>query len=278
MPELPEVETIRRTLAERLPGRRVTGVEVRGAHVLEGVPAGDFVQGLIDRRFERVGRRGKYLLLDLEGGRRLMLHLRMTGRLLHGSDLGTPGPHTHLRLFLDDGSELRFDDVRKFGRVYLGSTRANGRAPWPAGYRSLGPEPLAGDFGPDELAAAFEGREARVKSLLLDQRIVAGLGNIYADEALFRAGIHPARPAGELDRQEIRRLWQAIRDVLTEAVQARGTTFSDYRDALGRTGEFARLLATYGRKGEPCPRCGTAIETVKVAGRTSHYCPRCQGR
>ncbi|QIA26446.1 bifunctional DNA-formamidopyrimidine glycosylase/DNA-(apurinic or apyrimidinic site) lyase [Thermaerobacter sp. PB12/4term] len=228
----------------------------------------------------------------------LAIHLRMTGRLTLARRGEPRPPHTHVVFELEPGpgrpwEELRFSDVRRFGRLYLMPDNPLARArSRPAGRRAgregthagtglrglytLGPEPLSRRFGAAELGRRLAGRRAPIKAVLLDQRVVAGLGNIYADEALFRAGLHPARPAGSLTGQEVARLARAIRGVLREAVAAGGTTFSDYRDGLGREGRFARRLAVYDREGHPCPRCGTPVAALRLAGRTSHYCPRCQ--
>lgn len=286
MPELPEVETIRRTLAPLLIGRRVEGVTVRSPHCLAGpaAPAAGPAEGpaawaefLKGRTFAGLERRGKYLIARLDRGL-LVVHLRMTGRLVYYGD-GAPEPdrHTHVIISLEGGGELRFWDQRKFGRLYLypDGGAAEGDAAGSAGMVRLGPEPLADGFTPERLAAALAGRRARIKALLLDQRVVAGLGNIYADEALFLAGVHPDREAGSLSAEEVRRLWEAIRAVLAAAIAHRGTTFSDYRDGLGAAGEFAPLLNVYRREGQPCRRCGATIVRLR-GGRSTRLCPGCQ--
>ncbi|HEY8487832.1 MAG TPA: bifunctional DNA-formamidopyrimidine glycosylase/DNA-(apurinic or apyrimidinic site) lyase [Thermaerobacter sp.] len=322
MPELPEVETIRRDLERHLSGVRVAGVRVLRPEVVVGATPAALDRALRGARFHRFTRRGKYLIVEFArdgdgasrqdepaGGRRwLVIHLRMTGRLTLARREEPLPPHTHVIVELAGdphrgpaGSnpagpvpwdELRFSDVRRFGRLYLldkdplapgpreagrgaGAGRT-GPVPGLEGLRTLGPEPLGPRFSAAELARRLAGRRAPIKALLLDQRVVAGLGNIYADEALFRARIHPARSAGQLAGREVARLVRAIRAVLREAVDAGGTTFSDYRDGLGRQGRFARRLAVYDRAGEPCPRCGTPIATLRLGGRTAHFCPRCQ--
>ncbi|EKP94402.1 bifunctional DNA-formamidopyrimidine glycosylase/DNA-(apurinic or apyrimidinic site) lyase [Thermaerobacter subterraneus] len=340
MPELPEVETIRRDLERHLAGARITRVHVLRPEVVcgaggEAIGPEAFRAVLEGTRLGRFARRGKYLLIELHraagdpaagsglntapvlpdepagrrvrpagpGGGRLWLaiHLRMTGRLTLARRGEPRPPHTHVVFELEPGpgrswEELRFSDVRRFGRLYLlpdnplarargrpAKRRAGGTVPEGPhggtglqGLYTLGPEPLSRRFGAAELGRRLAGRRAPIKAVLLDQRVVAGLGNIYADEALFRARIHPARPAGSLTGQEVARLARAIRSVLREAVAAGGTTFSDYRDGLGREGRFGRRLAVYDREGLPCPRCGTPVAALRLAGRTSHYCPRCQ--
>ena len=273
MPELPEVETVRRSLLDLVIGRRIVGVRAGsfpGVMGVEGVEA--TTRRIVGRGITGVRRRAKYLLLDLDDGTSLMVHLRMTGRLVAASRETPPLRFEHLAIELDDGRDLRFADQRKFGRVvHLLPTdveRLEGR---------LGPEPLARRFTAATLAAALEPRPGRLKSVLLDQRLVAGLGNIYVDEALFRARLHPERTANRLSEQEVRRLHRAIRAVLREGVTYRGTTFSSFQDASGEAGGNQRNLRVYGRGGrEGCPRCGGGLERIVVGGRGTSFCPRCQ--
>lgn len=318
MPELPEVETVRRSVAPHVTGVEIAAVALLHPDVIGGVavpgmaslPATErFEQVLPGYRFIESGRRGKYLLFALAGATEtsppliLVVHLRMTGRLLLVAAEAPLLPHTHVRIALASGDELRFSDVRRFGRLYLYEAarlplallRAAGlsmvaagrgraptgddrqtRPPGPPGLFMLGPEPLGPEFTPDYLAAQLLRRTAPVKAVLLDQRVVAGLGNIYIDEALFRAGLHPARPAGTLAAADARRLHAAIREVLEEALDRRGTTFSDYVDGRGVPGEMRELLAVYGRAGLPCRRCGRTIQKLRIAGRGTHVCERCQ--
>lgn len=287
MPELPEVETIRRTLAAHLAGERLERVEVLHAHFLVGVEPGRFEGLYAGARVEALDRRGKYLILRFAAGLPAWLvHLRMTGRLYYRADPPAPGgdPHLHLRARLAGGGWLLFRDVRKFARLYLlaeasGEGGAEGGLfPLPPGWRQLGPDALDGGLTPARLARALAGRRAPVKALLLDQRLLAGLGNIYSDEALWRARIHPARAGGSLRSAEIRRLWAAVRGVLAEAIDWRGTTFSDYLDGEGFPGGFAVRLEAYGRTGQPCRRCGRPLESLRLGGRSATFCPRCQRR
>ena len=308
MPELPEVETIRRTLRPELAGAAVTAVDVRSRDVIARPDAPTFARRLTGCRFVDVGRRGKYLLLALANDEDpcgveavLVAHLRMTGRLVVAPAAAPEYPHTHVVLALRDGRELRLSDVRRFGRLYLyevgelppallraagisaagvngrGRTRVWGdRRRLKDGLFALGPEPLGPGFTAERLAKRLQGRQAPIKAALLDQRIVAGLGNIYVDEALFRARIHPATPAGRLDAAACERLVRAIRRVLRAAIAQRGTTLADYVDGRGMPGSMRAALAVYGRAGEPCRRCRTPLVKTRIAGRGTHYCPRCQ--
>jgi formamidopyrimidine-DNA glycosylase len=269
MPELPEVETIKRDLWPRLVGRTITGVTVGWEGCVDRPSVHGFCDQVAGRRIEDVGRRGKFLVLSLSGDRTLLMHLRMTGSLLI-SDAADPWEtHARLALRLDDGQELRFINVRKFGRIYLVRDPAEVVG-------DLGPEPLADDFTVDAFCALFENRRGRIKPLLLDQRFIAGLGNIYVDEALFRARIHPQRIAGSLTSEELGGLYDAIRGVLGEAIADHGTSRSDYVRPDGTEGTHQVRLRISGKAGEPCPRCGTEIERLVVGGRGTYVCPRCQ--
>ena len=272
MPELPEVETVRRTLEGLLVGRSVVALRV-GAFdgVLGGPPEDEVAARLVGRSFTRVRRRAKYLLLDLDDGTGLIVHLRMTGRLGIVPAKSPPLRFEHLAIALDDGNELRFADQRKFGRVLHVTAEELRRLE-----RRFGPEPLGAGFTARRLAAALARRPGKLKSVLLDQELLAGLGNIYVDEALFRARLHPERPANGLSPQEIRRLHRAIRAVLREGIERRGTTFSSFQDAAGREGDNQHNLRVYGRIGLPCLRCAYPLAKSIVGGRTTAYCPRCQ--
>lgn len=273
MPELPEVETVRRQLASALPGRRITGLGVRLPRLLRNIEPERLEERVAGRRFAAVQRRGKFLLLHLDDGARLIVHLRMTGRLTVAPTGDPEGPHTHIVVALDGGLELRFSDQRTFGTWHY---VADDYGQEPPGLVSMGVEPLGDDFSPEALAALVAGRRAPIKAVLLDQRRVAGIGNIYADEALFRAGIDPARPAGSLSEADLARLHRTIRAVLQDSLAKGGTTVRDYVNGRGVPGEFQRYLDVYGRAGQPCRRCGTAIVRRRVAGRGTHVCPRCQ--
>ena len=269
MPELPEVETIVRGLREPLVGRQFTGVRVGWENLVARPAVEEFKRGLVDQKILGLKRRGKYLVFALSGGGSLIIHLRMTGRLLIKNPDDELDKHDHLIFELDDGRELRFNNVRKLGRVYLVDDEDEivGR---------LGPEPLDDDFTSADFAALFSTRRGMIKPLLLNQQFIAGIGNIYADEALFAARIHPERRADTLTAEEIECLYHAIRQVLTQGIQNRGTTLSDYLDAEGREGRNQEHLLVFRRTGQPCPRCGMPIERTVVGGRGTYFCPKCQ--
>lgn len=273
MPELPEVETVRTQLNGVLPNRRVEGVDVLLPRMLQNISGDELQKRVVGRRFGPVGRRGKYLLLPVGGDSRLIIHLRMTGRLTIATANESRGRHTRIVFRLDKGDELRFADVRTFGTLHYSPAPGEGEPP---GLRTIGPEPLDDAFTETVLQEACSGRTAPIKAVLLDQRRVAGLGNIYVDEALYLSGLHPQRPAGTLAAGEIRTLHEKIRSVLQEAIAEGGTTFRDYVDGRGEQGGFQQYLQAYGRAGEQCDRCGTLFVRLKVAGRSSHVCPTCQ--
>lgn len=274
MPELPEVETIRRQLAPELAGRRIREAAFHKADILLGetTPA-QAAAALRGRRIEEVARRGKYLLLHLDGDLVLQTQLRMTGRFaLARREPPAEAELTHIaaEFDLDDGRTLFYDDVRRLGGFRLLPAPA-----WRELERELGPEPLAPGFTAERLAVALEGRRAPVKNVLLDQRRVAGIGNIYAAEALHAARIDPRRAGGSLKEDEVGRLHRALRRVLRRALAGEGTTFRDYRSVNG-SGRHQERLRVYGREGDPCPRCGTAVERIVQAGRSTFFCPSCQ--
>ena len=270
MPELPEVETIRSYLDGLLPGKRIDDVAWIDPRMVKRSPAdAQTIAGLMGQREVRaVERRGKFLFLRLDTGDALLLHLGMSGRLVAESRSAPVPMHTHLILQFGD-MEVRLTDPRRFGRVA-----------WvPRGTQPdvmLGAEPLSRRFGTTTLQEAFRGRRVAVKTALLNQQLVAGLGNIYADEALFRAGVHPERAAGSLSRDELKRLARAVKHVLRQSLEHRGTSFSDYVDALGHPGDNQAYLQVYGREGQPCRRCRQRIERLVLGGRSTHFCPRCQ--
>jgi formamidopyrimidine-DNA glycosylase len=303
MPELPEVETVARDLQRRVAGATIADVHVSWERtVLHPLPVGRFVAELRGATIQRAGRRAKAVLLHLADGRVITIALRMTGALLVAPGGSPPDPYVRVTFQLADGRELRYRDVRKFGRIGLwegGGLRGNaGRAG--RGVRTLarasrrqvaeprtryrvgdvfarhGPEPLAAGFSAARLADRLRGRSARLKSLLLDQSFIAGVGNIYADEALWRARLHPLRRADTLTPTEVRRLHRAIRTVLRQGIVNRGASFSDYVDADGEPGENAERLMVYRRTGAPCLRCGRPVARIVVGQRSTHFCPHCQ--
>lgn len=276
MPELPEVETVVRDLrAHGLPGSVIRSVTVRWPRTVAEQSPGVFCRALAGRTVTAVTRRAKFIVLDLDSGCRLLLHLRMTGKLRFATDGERPGPHDHVSLCLADGRELIFNDTRKFGRFSLVQP---GNDPLAV----LGPEPLEADFTLALFKLRLKGKTRQIKPLLLDQTTVAGLGNIYADEALWHARLHPERHADTLSNAEIRRLHVAIRDVLQRAVDNAGTTLGEgetnFYSVSGHRGRNADALKVFRRDGLPCPCCGTVIERIVVGQRGTHFCPHCQKR
>ena len=274
MPELPEVETIRRQLAPVVEGRELTALEILDARWCLPLAPEALREALEGRRVERLGRRGKYLVWELEDEAFLLMHLRMTGVVL--LDPPSDAPYVRVRFELDGGAhELRFCDPRRFGTGEL----ALGTDARDAFFASrLGVEPLGEELTGDALRRLARGRRAPVKAFLLDQRRVAGVGNIYADEALFRARIHPLRPAGSLTRAQCEALAAAVRDALSAGLAAGGATIDDFRHADGVSGAFQHEFLVHRRRGEPCPQCGGEVVKFVAAGRGTYACETCQPR
>jgi formamidopyrimidine-DNA glycosylase len=264
MPELPEVETVVRSIAP-LTGQRILSAEFRNLRILRGGDPDALSSLLQGRRIVAIQRFGKFIVASFEGGGYLTIHLGMTGRLLLG---GASGKHTHA-IFTFPRTTLLFDDSRQFGSIEFS-------VGFPPRVARLGPEPL--DIPFDQFSSALQRHKTRIKSLLLNQTFLRGVGNIYADEALFRAGIHPQALTQRIRRHRARKLYDAIVAVLTEAIAAGGSSISDYVDAEGRKGFFQFSHRVYQRTGEPCPACQTPIRRVIVTQRSSHFCPRCQRR
>jgi formamidopyrimidine-DNA glycosylase len=273
MPELPEVETIRRGLEQTVLGREIAAVQILYGGNIKAPSPDELQAGLPGRRIVSTGRRGKYLQLFMNDHSALVIHLRMTGKLVFAESPACPDKHMHLIFSFRDGSCLAYTDVRKFGTVWWLPLH---RLDEIRGMAGLGPEPLSDDFTPMYLQQGIQDRKTNIKGLLLNQEFLAGLGNIYADEALHLAGIRPDRPASSLEKREVASLFHAIRTVLTDAIQWRGTTMSDYRDAGGQSGGFQERLRVYGRRDRPCGSCGTPVCRMVVAGRGTHFCPLCQ--
>lgn len=272
MPELPEVETVRRSLQTALAGRTLVEVtRIAWARTIAEPSPELFRELLRNRTIRDVDRRAKYVIIRLDRDEALVVHLRMTGRLLVVDRDAELDNHTHVVLRLDNDQQLIFRDTRKFGRIWLLD---------PAGlallYGKLGPEPLDDALTAEEFRTLLRTRKGRIKPLLLDQKLIAGLGNIYVDEALWLAQIHPLRTVTALSDDQIDALHAAIRDVLTRSIENRGTTFADFRDGWGYRGDNQHFLNVYDREGEPCLRCGTPIEKLVVAQRGTHICPSCQ--
>jgi len=274
VPELPEVETVRRRLEPALVGRRFDHVEILDSRLTRPLDPLGVAAELTGERVRAVGRRGKYLVVRFESGRALLIHLRMTGTLLHVPGGSTKGadPHRRAVVKLEDGSDVIYRDVRRFGTWLL----AEPDEVEPYLDARLGREPLAQAFTTKRLGEALAGRRAPVKAAILDQRRLAGVGNIYADEALWRARVHPLRPAGGLTGEELRALHRGIRAALKAGIARQGATLRDYRTPDGDSGRMQHEFKVYGREGEPCDRCGHPIEKIRAGGRGTWLCPKCQ--
>jgi formamidopyrimidine-DNA glycosylase len=272
VPELPEVETVVREIRPHLEGRRLTGVKV-SPHPLRRRWSADWEAVLLGQRVTSVRRRGKWIILDLAGGRHLLIHLGMTGQLRVHAAEEESAPHTHLIFNLDRGREqLRFRDVRRFGSALLFENRPELEQFFEGA--QLGPEPS--DLDPAYWRACLAKTARCLKAVLLDQRVVAGVGNIYADESLFEARLHPARLGKDVTRAEADRLRKAVGHVLNQAINRRGSSIRDYVGGSGERGEYQKEFRVYGRTEQPCVRCRTPIECRRLAGRSTHFCPRCQ--
>lgn len=285
MPELPEVEAVRRALLPVVTGQTIVDVQVCSKRaVRRHADPQEFVERLVGQTIGDVRRRGKYLILPLgvSVGRKtgaggepdmdvLCVHLRMTGRLVWTQSEAPVAPFTRVLFALDDAARMLFIDMRHLGEAFVVTS-----AELPTVTERLGPEPLSPEFTPAVLAQALENRSAKIKAALLAQEVTAGVGNIYADEALFLAGIHPNREASSLRPSEIERLWRALRQVLQDAIQAETSWFYGTATQPGMAGAFDRLMLVYHRTREPCRTCGTAIQRLRVSGRSTHFCPTCQ--
>jgi formamidopyrimidine-DNA glycosylase len=273
MPELPEVETIVADLRPHLVGRTIVRCELRFPTIVRHPEPEVFIDSITGLKIEAVGRRGKFILIALGTDRLLVVHLGMSGQLRlidAGSEIAN---HTHAIFDLDDGRQLRYRDPRRFGRLLLGTEEElllSGTLP------KLGPEPIDPAFGADELFRRFRRRRAPLKAVLLDQATVAGVGNIYADESLHRARLRPDRAAGSLSRKSVARLHESLRDSLVIAIRNRGSSVDTYRDAWGEVGNQQESLLVYGRAGQPCFTCGRPLSLVRIAGRSTVFCRRCQ--
>jgi formamidopyrimidine-DNA glycosylase len=280
MPELPEVETVARDLRPRLVGATIVGARTNWVRTLRSQDPVAFEMGVAGRKILAVGRRAKQLVVDLSGDAALTIHLKMTGQLFVVPAGTTEDPYTRLVLELGDGREVHFRDIRKFGKIGLyGRDPASGELVEDVGgaavFAAIGPEPLAESFTPCDFRLRIRRRKGRLKPLLVDQSFLAGVGNIYADEALWRAKLHPLRPASSLRPPDERRLYDAIREVLSEAVERRGSSIDDYTAPDG-DGSMQERLDVYQRTGEPCPRCGHPVKRIVIGARSTHFCSWCQ--
>jgi len=296
MPELPEVETIRRDLAVVLSGQTISAIHIFSPKTVQPAAA-FFKKSLVGQKVVKIERRGKLLIFALADSKRvaqvkfLLIHLKMTGQLIYrdrkqeiagGHSIGKasfleavgnlPNKHTRVIIELQSGGRLFFNDLRKFGYLKIVSQTELDKIL----KNNYGPEPLTPEFSLSSLQATLRNKKTKIKALLLDQKRIAGLGNIYVDESLFAAKIRPERLAGSLKTAEVKKLWQAINQVIKLAIKHRGTTFNNYRDSDGRKGNYSRFLQVYGKRGEACPVCGRPLVRIKVAGRGTHYCAHCQ--
>lgn len=273
MPELPEAETIARDLRKEVLGRRVIEIQVVHPDLLgQGLEPAGLRSALTGKEITGVGRRGKNLVLTFDESTILRINLGMTGRLIvSDSPRASEFRHLGVRFDLDDGRSLLYDDIRRFGRIDLHDEES-----WTEWEGSLGVEPLSDEFTDQLLYSLTQRSRSPIRNWLLDQRRIAGIGNIYAVEALWHAEIHPARPARSLTREEVSALRDALQLVLRESIEARGTTISDYRDSSGESGGYSAQLQVYGREGDPCPRCRTPVERIILSNRSAFFCPKCQ--
>ncbi len=269
MPELPEVETTVNELRPQLTGRQISSVEVLAPKTIQTPRAEEFISGLTGRRISKLSRRGKHLIFTLDNQKTLIIHLRMTGSLLIKTVSDLPEKFVRVILKFDDGSALHFRDVRRFGRMWLveDENEVVGK---------LGPEPLSDEFTPPVLADIFKGRQTPIKGLLLDQTLIAGIGNMYADEALYHARLHPLRPAGSLNKKEVAALHKAIQYVLNKGIRNKGASTDTYFRPSGSKGAAHLEFQVAHRKGQECPGCQGTIERITVQQRGTFYCPGCQ--
>jgi formamidopyrimidine-DNA glycosylase len=278
--ELPEVEVVRRDLEKEVVGRRVREVEVRPHRnamrvIRRHARRKEFADRLAGKKIAKVDRKGKYVLLYLDDGDVLVVHFGMSGLFLRGTKRQSLPPHTHVVIEFQQGGDLRFVDPRTFGEMFVATADELGKV---KELDHIAIDPLEDTFTWQEFSAELARRASKLKPLLMDQKFVSGLGNIYSDEVLFAAGLRHDRMSDSLSSQEVRRLYRAIREVVQDAIRYRGTTLDDeaYVDLFGKPGEFQMELKVYGRKGLACRRCRTPIDSVKVSGRTSYFCPQCQ--
>ncbi len=272
MPELPEVETVAAALRQHLPGKQITAVAIRCEKLRRPIPAAA-LQKEVNSLILKVWRRAKYLLIDLDSGKTLVIHLGMSGTLRLVLENEPAERHDHLDIKLDDSSILRYRDPRRFGLVILVTPDAERQI---AELGDLAPEPLSEEFSTEYFFKLSRKRTTPIKTFIMDQRRVVGVGNIYASESLFRARIRPTCKTGNLSRKQCQFLVATIKEVLNEAIAVGGTTISDFHGVDGREGAFVLNLQVYGRTGEPCPKCGTAIKKITLGGRSTFYCPKCQ--
>jgi formamidopyrimidine-DNA glycosylase len=278
--ELPEVEVMRRDLEKDVVGRKIASAEVRSSRnamraIRRHAKRKEFIDGVIGRKITKVERRGKYILMHLDNGGVIVVHFGMSGQFIRGNKRQSLPAHTHAVLTFQQGGDLRFVDPRTFGELFATTTDELGKV---KELQHIAIDPLDQVFTWQTFGGLMAQRASKMKQLLLDQKFISGLGNIYSDEVLFAAGLRYDRMSDTLSSQEVRRMYRALQEVLQDAIRARGTTLDDeaYVDLFGKPGEYQNELKVYGREGLPCRRCRTPIRTVKISGRTSYFCPQCQ--
>ncbi|SHK95845.1 DNA-(apurinic or apyrimidinic site) lyase [Selenomonas ruminantium] len=273
MPEMPEVEIIRRYLDTQVAGKKIMDLDIRLPRMIKWPDTEGFRALVTGRTIRMIARRGKYLLMELDNNNEVVFHLRMTGRLVYEPTGKTADEHARVIFQLQNGAALVYGDTRTLGTIH--GLKPQERAML-KGLAEMGPEPLSPEFTPAYLVQAASQRKTAIKSFLLNQKYIGGIGNIYADEALFLAGIHPLRQSKSLSAEECRRLWESVNQVIAAGIEDGGTTFRDYQNGEGGKGSHQEHLYVYGRKGEPCRNCHTPIERITVGGRGTHFCPHCQ--
>jgi formamidopyrimidine-DNA glycosylase len=274
MPELPEVETIRRGLVEKVKGRKIIQVEIRLTKLLKGISEEEFIRKVEGKKIEEIRRRAKLLIIDLYGSNSLLIHLKMTGRLLYLSSQEEITKHTHLIFYLDNSMTLRFWDLRQFGYIKVVAKETIFNLPE---ISQLGSEPLEPTFTQDEFKRLIKVKKrGKIKPLLMDQRFIAGIGNLYGDEICYLARVKPTREISTLTDQEITALYTQMRKVLLTAIEQRGSSVDEYRDIYNQPGQYHFQLKVYGREGEECYSCGQPIQRIKLRGRSTHFCSYCQ--
>jgi len=274
MPELPEVQTIVNDLQRKIVGSKIVDVWYNWARHIKYPSPEKFKRAIKNSKILKVERRAKNILIHLDKNRLLLIHLKMTGHLLLKRKNKTEkDKHIHLIFYLDDGRTLLFSDIRKFGKVLFGEKEQVFRK---AGIDKLGPEPLASNFSLKKFQEIISGRKGKIKTVLMNQNIISGIGNIYSDEVLWLSKISPFRTVSKLSVQEVKNLYRAIQKVLKKAIKLRGSSISDYRDISNKPGTYSAKRLVYKREDEPCPRCGSKIKKARIGGRSTHFCPNCQ--
>jgi len=273
MPEMPEVEIIRRYLDTQVAGKTIMNLDIRLPRMIKWPDVESFRALVTGRTITSMNRRGKYLLMELDNDSKVVFHLRMTGRLVYEPTGETSDHHARVIFHLQDGASLVYGDTRTLGTIHGLKPQELGML---KGLAEMGPEPLSAEFTAEYLYKTAKQRKVAIKSFLLNQKYIGGIGNIYADEALFLAGIHPLRPANSLMQTECGRLWESVNKVIAAGIADGGTTFRDYQNGEGGKGSHQEHLYVYGRKGEQCRNCGAVIERITVGGRGTHFCPKCQ--